>query len=57
MLAGSGPTHRFLGPNKEVRMCLYSTRHRGGKQIQTHRGEETLVGVAFGWSDVDGQSD
>ena len=52
--AGAGPTHRFLGPIQTVGMCLHSTRRQGGKQIQTHCGEEMLVGVVFGQIGVDG---
>lgn len=44
-----GPTHRFLGPFR-MSECVHSP---GGEEIQTHCGEETLVGVVFDLSDVD----
>lgn len=42
------------GTNQNGENVFTFLRRRWGKQIQTHGGEETLVSVVFGRSDVDG---
>lgn len=41
------------GTNQNGQNVFTFLRRWEGKQIQTHGGEETLVGVVFGRSDVD----